>query len=122
MAGIKEAPSKLHHVLTITNLLFLVVSISLLTYKDYRLEKMIAGKATEENLLKLQRDVLTRLERLENRPTIDIHGEIKTSRTKRHDTSYNTVLTALCLQLIISGRMKVRYTITVLETVWDEGP
>ena len=112
MAGVKETPStKLHQLLTIINLLFLVVSVCILTYKLYRLDTLLAEKASEENLSRLRSDhddLLARVESLQNRPHNSLHEERRLSRTKRHATSYTTFLTVACLRFFFSEGLKVK--------------
>ena len=112
MAGVKETPSsKLHQLLAVINLLFLVVSVCILTYKVYRHDMLLAEKASEENLSRLRSDhddLLARVKRLQSLPHNSLHEKTQLSRTKRHDTSYTTLLTAVCLRFLFSDGSKVR--------------
>ena len=109
MAGVKETPStKLHQLLTVINLLFLVVSVCILTYKVYRLDTLLAAKASEENLSRLRSDhddLLARVESLQNRPHNSLHEERRLSRTKRHATSSHCCLPSVFLLRRIKGKI-----------------
>ena len=72
MINSKGTPSSQHQMLTAINLVLLVVSVSVLTYKDYRLD---VDKVSQDDLSKLRKDhgnLLQRMEMLEKAATNEI--------------------------------------------------